>query len=514
MVTCSTAIETPPARILNRLLKSIKKHANIFNSNQIISKRKTLITKRPRAKSVWHSSQFRCGSYSSLSETDDQNINNSNKQTNNNSNKNTNNNNNDQLFLLKQSMDINKIRKAFVNFFLSLLWKYTTYVKFEEIEQMSEEDQFLLNLNDIFDSEGFLKNCSEDIVPYLKKFIQSQMFIYFLQESLNPEFKETFFCKALKNKSIRHYKRYLQIKMQKEKVSGFIQKQGKFRHSWKKRFFELENRELRYYHVVNYSTKKEKKKFRGKIIITPGKTKFLIPYKTDTFPTDYAFILKNENREWKLCCENYNEFKKWIISIRAESFNDEEIKKIRKKLMAQVSIPKKCQDLHHKKTSCNLLQTCMNEKNMSTRFIGTLCTEEGFEMIKNCMDKHKDIKKKGTEKGKLHNHLFDSLHSHQIQTDSDSSSSPSSPSSSSSSSTSDSELQSDSFLDIDEDLKNNDKNDDKKIENNSTSNKNNNKEENPESECDSKSESESESDSKLKSTKDKIKRNQSIKTKK
>ncbi|KAJ6247928.1 c-myc promoter binding protein [Anaeramoeba flamelloides] len=496
MVTSSLHIETPPKRILKRLLKSIKKYANIHNSNHIITKRKSLINKRPRAKSLSKLSSFRRGSYSSLSETDDQNISNSKKGnlTNNKNNKKKKN-NNDQLFLLNKKIDIMKIRKAFVNFFLSLLWKYPTYVKYEEIEQTSEEDQFLLNTNDLFDSDNFLKNISEDILPYLKIFIKSQMFIYFLQESLNPKYKETFFSKELKKKSLRHYKRYLQFKMKKEKVTGFIQKQGKIRHGWKNRYFELENRELKYYHVINFFKKKQTKRFKGKIMIIPGKTKFLIPYKIDDFPTKYAFILKNENTEWKFCCENYPEFKKWIISIRAESFNDEEIQKIFKKLLRQGNVTKKCQDIHQKKTSSNLLHKCMSEKNISTRFIGSLVSEENFEII-NHSDLQENLNNKTfNEKEKLHRHLFDSLDSQQFDSESDSDSSSSSSSSSSSDSSS-SYLspfyESDPVFEIDPNLKNDIEKiekDIKKIENTNEDENECNSEEDPESESESKSNS-------------------------
>ncbi|KAJ6243244.1 c-myc promoter binding protein [Anaeramoeba flamelloides] len=215
----------------------------------------------------------------------------------------------------KKFLKIEKIRKGFLSIFVKWLKNYPRFV-ITPTEENPDPD-------DLFDSIGFLKHAPEDSILFLRKFLNSQMFISYIEEKILDLNKDDhYFEKFVENKMKLQSKIY--FKYSSCFIQGYLlQKMGNKYHFWEKKFVSLEKDKLKCYlnnhgylnnknkqSKINNKSEKEKNPVQIYSLIK-GKTKIYIPQKlskNEIQNIGYPFKIKfpiyqrnrnrNRNRNW------------------------------------------------------------------------------------------------------------------------------------------------------------------------------------------------------------------------
>ncbi|KAJ3424296.1 c-myc promoter binding protein [Anaeramoeba flamelloides] len=223
----------------------------------------------------------------------------------------------------KKFLKIEKIRKGFLSIFVKWLKNYPRFV-ITPTEENPDPD-------DLFDSIGFLKHAPEDSILFLRKFLNSQMFISYIEEKILDLNKDDhYFEKFVENKMKLQSKIYL--KYSTCFIQGYLlQKMGNKYHFWEKKFVSLERDQLKCYlnnpgylnnkskqSKINNKSEKEKSPVQIYSLIK-GKTKIYIPQKLSKneiqnigYPFKIKFPIYSRNRNRN---RNHNTNRNWNLDM-------------------------------------------------------------------------------------------------------------------------------------------------------------------------------------------------------
>ncbi|KAJ5072002.1 c-myc promoter binding protein [Anaeramoeba ignava] len=205
-------------------------------------------------------------------------------------------------------INVKELRKGFMKIFVSLLKKYPEYMIFPTKEKPSN-----------FKAEEFLKIAPEDSRTFLNKLVETQLFSCFIDNQLIGDSKERYFNEIIIEKMKRRSLRY--ILLRDAQKTEFLVKRGKRRKNWKKRFFHLNQNELRYYQRNENQEKKQK--LKGVINLVQGETKIQIP---KNGPRNFMFQIVTKKRTYSISCESEISRREWVAVLKSRCFSQSEFK--------------------------------------------------------------------------------------------------------------------------------------------------------------------------------------------
>ncbi|KAJ6226503.1 denn domain-containing protein [Anaeramoeba flamelloides] len=337
-------VELPP-RLKKKLKNILHKNSNLFKQ-PFESLQKSPIAKCPEIKSKKQKIEYECTSFSSSEEEHEyreiemntENLSSFQKQNSEHEHGNGKGNKNNKK--QKKIFNIESIQKGFVSILTNLFKKYNRHFL-----EPTEKHQFPR-----FDRDSFLKDISEDCVPFMTHFTETQLWVSFyedhlLQNDLSIHYFDQILEEKLKRKALR-----LQINSNPYK-SGILKfYTGKSRwKSWKERYFVLSNGKL----IEFTKESKEGKKTKKSVIkLIKGKTKIKIPSnnimncignqdkKNDnlTSSNDNSFqfnlIVPNKYnksqeiiswKEYQFCAANEGARRNWVYNLKMSCVSEEMI---------------------------------------------------------------------------------------------------------------------------------------------------------------------------------------------
>ncbi|KAJ3443712.1 c-myc promoter binding protein [Anaeramoeba flamelloides] len=361
-----------PKNLRNRLLINIKKHFNIFQANNQKNntnenKNKTKFSISKQIETIEKESEYIANSFSSsldssgeeenyfdlqdektLQQQENNSTQNSNSKDNNNGNKtengnesesekegeneneneNQNENKNEKEKEKKTETEIEKVkantqnltelRRKFVTVFFSLFKKYRRFIIYPTKENPDPEI--------IFEIEEFLENVSEEFHHFLKSFLNSQMFISFIESKLlgcTNEDEFDYFDINIFEKIQRRSIKYNIISTNNK--SSFLFKRGHRIKSWKQRWFVLNQQKVKYfYRSENKNKKKPKLKLKGTIRLISGKTRIKIPRTQPFHYTNYPFEILTGKKDYLICAQDNLTRMTWVNILRANCLSEKE----------------------------------------------------------------------------------------------------------------------------------------------------------------------------------------------
>ncbi|KAJ3435256.1 c-myc promoter binding protein [Anaeramoeba flamelloides] len=215
--------------------------------------------------------------------------------------------------------DLPELRRKFVTVFFSLFKKYRRFIIYPTKENPDPET--------IFQIEEFLENVSEEFHHFLKSFLNSQMFISFIESKLLDSTSEDEFdyfdiniFEKIQRRSIKY-----NIISTKNK-SSFLFKRGHRIKSWKQRWFVLNQQTLKYfYRSENKNKKKTKLKLKGTIDLINGETRIKIPRTQPFHYTSFPFEILTKKKDYLICAQDNLTRLSWVNILRANCLSKKEV---------------------------------------------------------------------------------------------------------------------------------------------------------------------------------------------
>ncbi|KAJ6244905.1 c-myc promoter binding protein [Anaeramoeba flamelloides] len=215
--------------------------------------------------------------------------------------------------------DLPELRRKFVTVFFSLFKKYRRFIIYPTKENPDPET--------IFQIEEFLENVSEEFHHFLKSFLNSQMFISFIESKLLDSTSEDEFdyfdiniFEKIQRRSIKY-----NIISTKNK-SSFLFKRGHRIKSWKQRWFVLNQQTLKYfYRSENKNKKKPKLKLKGTIDLINGETRIKIPRTQPFHYTSFPFEILTKKKDYLICAQDNLTRLSWVNILRANCLSKKEV---------------------------------------------------------------------------------------------------------------------------------------------------------------------------------------------
>ncbi|KAJ3451082.1 c-myc promoter binding protein [Anaeramoeba flamelloides] len=212
-----------------------------------------------------------------------------------------------------------ELRRKFVTVFFSLFKKYRRYIIYPTKENPDPET--------IFQIEEFLKNVSEEFHHFLRAFLNSQMFISFIESKLlncTNEKEFDYFDQNVLEKIQRRSLKYNIISSTKK--TSFLFKRGQRFKKWKTRWFVLNQKILKYYYKnENKNNKKAKLKYKGEINLKSGETIIRIPRTQSFHLTNFPFEITTPKKTYLICAKDNLLRMSWISALRAKCLSKKEV---------------------------------------------------------------------------------------------------------------------------------------------------------------------------------------------
>jgi len=192
----------------------------------------------------------------------------------------------------------------------SLLKNYKKFLIPKEKDRTSE-----LAIN-LFDKKEFLNETSPDSKELIKLLLKSQMFSCFIQDNLARE-DESEFDKKVYQKLDKWAQKMTALAA--KPLAGEMYKMGHKTKNWKKRYFKIEAKELKYYQHKKGSADEKDLKLKGSIELISNNTAVEIPQDNikAKYPTQYPFTIKTPSQILYCCADNSKQRRQWIKGIRA-----------------------------------------------------------------------------------------------------------------------------------------------------------------------------------------------------
>jgi len=239
-----------------------------------------------------------------------------------------------------------QLRRCFSKFFVSIFKKYRVYIAYESASTAANKKEHY-NFYEIFDTKAFIQdapighavrimffivtqqqlikhiNCiltlnfASHFQDFLTVMVDTQLFQYYIQTRLTNPTNILFEAKV--KRRMERYALNLSILASKTKQS-LMWKRGQIRKSWKHRYFDLKNCQVRYFTDSSMSAAAQK---GSMLLTTNGTTKVSIPPANfDKFPTPYPFSVHSNERILICCADSDDVRREWIQIVKARCMDE------------------------------------------------------------------------------------------------------------------------------------------------------------------------------------------------
>eukprot|EP00743_Colponemidia_sp_Colp-15_P008489 GILK01009234.1.p1 GENE.GILK01009234.1~~GILK01009234.1.p1 ORF type:complete len:1163 (-),score=242.75 GILK01009234.1:371-3733(-) len=249
-------------------------------------------------------------------------------------------------------VSVKRLRNGFLYVFVSL---FKNFSQFFDVKKLKDSRK----LEEAFDKEGFLAESSDDVVPFLRTFVDTQIFMYFLQERFTVTAEDKFESTVRRKMERKAFRLKL---MERQKKTGELYCASMAKpNDWKRRHCVLEGSEFFVFKKVDSlhqievelkrlqtakicataadSAQADKKiqslkeqlkqiwedalKFR--LHLVPNSTQISIPLnQRGQSPTPFVFEIRTEKIQIRCCTEDSNIRREWIQSIKAKIASDKD----------------------------------------------------------------------------------------------------------------------------------------------------------------------------------------------
>ncbi|KAJ3449430.1 c-myc promoter binding protein [Anaeramoeba flamelloides] len=218
--------------------------------------------------------------------------------------------NKEEIFNLK------KMRLLFLDFIVDLIERYYPFII---VPDPNNKRDF-----NCFDLDGFLNQAKEENMPFLKKFLFSQMFIYFIEGKVSNGLNEQTAFDLKMNKKLNYYLKKYSIENSKSQ-SGLVDVSINNGGEWVKLWVEVINQQL----SISYKPQKRSKNQTTTFIsLQEEEVNIYIPKKLQNPPTNFYFTLQIKDQFWCFCTKTKKSRNKWITAFKTQSMDQNYLKKM------------------------------------------------------------------------------------------------------------------------------------------------------------------------------------------